>query len=359
MAENKNLFGRLTRLFRSGPVVKRNVLRQRDSKTSTAFETFRKNQSQVYSAAMSAYGTYDRMARYSDFSEMEYTPEIASALDIYAEESVAADENGKTLHIYSENSKIREILTELFYDTLNVEFNMTAWVRNLVKYGDFFLFNDVHPQYGVINAYPLPISEIEREEGFDREDPMAVRFRWVTQGNQVLENWQISHMRLLGNDAFLPYGSSVLEPARRIWRQLILLEDAMLVYRIVRAPERRVFKIDVGNVPPEDIANYMEQAQSSLKRSPVVDKSTGKVDLRYNPLSVDEDYFIPVRGSESGTDIITLAGGTVAAGSWITCSASGTGIAVSSGEYIFGKAITGVASGSVFQLLVQHNGYRG
>jgi hypothetical protein len=312
MAENQNLFGRLTRLFRSGPVVKRNVLRQRDSKTSTAFETFRKNQSQVYSAAMSAYGTYDRMARYSDFSEMEYTPEIASALDIYAEESVAADENGKTLHIYSENSKIREILTELFYDTLNVEFNMTAWVRNLVKYGDFFLFNDVHPQYGVINAYPLPISEIEREEGFDTEDPMAVRFRWVTQGNQVLENWQISHMRLLGNDAFLPYGSSVLEPARRIWRQLILLEDAMLVYRIVRAPERRVFKIDVGNVPPEDIANYMEQAQSSLKRSPVVDKTTGKVDLRYNPLSVDEDYFIPVRGSESGTDIITLAGGTVA-----------------------------------------------
>ena len=310
--ENQNLFGRLTRLFRSGPVVKRNVLRQTDSKTSTAFETFRKNQSQVYSAAMSAYGTYDRMARYSDFSEMEYTPEIASALDIYAEESVAADENGTTLHIYSENTKIREILNELFYDTLNVEFNMTAWVRNLVKYGDFFLFNDVHPKYGVINAYPLPISEIEREEGFDSEDPMAVRFRWVTQGNQVLENWQISHMRLLGNDAFLPYGSSVLEPARRIWRQLILLEDAMLVYRIVRAPERRVFKIDVGNVPPEDIPNYMEQAQSSLKRSSIVEKNSGKIDLRYNPLSVDEDYFIPVRGSESGTDIITLAGGTVA-----------------------------------------------
>lgn len=311
--ENQNLFQRLTRLFRSGPVVKRNVLkRSNDSKTSTAFETFRKNQSQVYSAAMSAYGTYDRMARYSDFSEMEYTPEIASALDIYAEESVAADENGKTLHIYSDNAKIREILNELFYDTLNIEFNLTAWVRNLVKYGDFFLFNDVHPDYGVINAYPLPISELEREEGFDPKDPMAVRFRWVTQGNQVLENWQVSHMRLLGNDAFLPYGSSVLEPARRIWRQLILLEDAMLVYRIVRAPERRVFKIDVGNVPPEDIPNYMEQAQSSLKRASVVDKSTGKVDLRYNPLSVDEDYFIPVRGSDSGTAIDTLGGGTMA-----------------------------------------------
>jgi hypothetical protein len=243
---------------------------------------------------------------------MEYTPEIASALDIYSEESVAGDENGRSLHIYSENVRIREVLNELFYETLNIEFNMTSWVRNLCKYGDFFLFNDVSPKYGVINCFPLPISEVEREEGFDPNDPMAVRFRWLTQGNQVLENWQVSHFRLLANDAFLPYGSSVLEPARRIWRQLILLEDAMLVYRIVRAPERRVFKVDVGNVPPEDIANYMEQVQSSLKKAPVVDKNNGRVDLRYNPLSVDEDYYIPVRGSDSGTSIETLGGGTMA-----------------------------------------------
>jgi len=314
MADNeRNLFKRLTRLFRSGPVVKRNVLRNTDKNyTSTAFDQFRKNQSQVYSNAMSAYGTYDRMARYSDFSEMEYTPEIASALDIYSEESVSADEAGKTLHIYSDNPKIKKILTELFYDTLNVEFNMTSWVRNLVKYGDCFLFNDVHPQHGVINCFPLPISEVEREEGFDPNDPMAVRFRWITQGNQVLENWQVSHMRLLGNDAFIPYGSSILEPARRIWRQMILLEDAMLVHRIVRAPDRRAFYIDVGNVPPEEVANYMEQAQTSLKRSSIVDQNTGRVDLRYNPLSVDEDYFIPVRGGDSGTKIEGIAGQTIA-----------------------------------------------
>ena len=176
MAENeRNLFKRLTRLFRSGPIVKKSVVKNVDKKyTSSAFESFRKNQSQVYTNAMSAYGTYDRMARYGDFSEMEYTPEIASALDIYSEESVSADESGKTLHIYSENSRIQEILNDLFYETLNVEFNMTSWVRNLVKYGDCFLFNDVHPNYGVINCHPLPISEIEREEGFDPNDPWIV-----------------------------------------------------------------------------------------------------------------------------------------------------------------------------------------
>ena len=315
MAENQtSLFARLTTLFRDGPSIKRRV-RSFDGKDPStggpsSLQQFRRAHSDIYSSTMSAYGSFDRMSRYSDFSEMESTPEISSALDIYSEETVSADDKGNVLHIYSENRKIRELLHTLFYDTLNVDFNLPMWVRNLCKYGDFFLFNDVSPEFGVIACYPIPISEIEREEGYDPQDPAAVRFRWMTQGNQILENWQISHFRLLGNDAFLPYGSSVLESARRIWRQLILIEDAMLVYRVIRSPERRVFYIDVGNVPPEDVPTYLEQAKNSLKREPVINKSDGRVDLRFNPMSVDEDYFIPVRGGDSGTKIDTLAGGS-------------------------------------------------
>jgi len=305
------LFSRLTQLFRNGPTIKRRVrsFKGKTPEAGSSLQQFRKSHSDVYNSTLSAYGSFDRMSRYSDFSEMEATPEISSALDIYAEETVSVDDKGNVLHIYSENRKVRDLLTTLFYDTLNVDFNLPMWVRNLCKYGDFFLFNDVSPEFGVIGCYPIPISEIEREEGFEPNDPTAVRFRWMTQGNQILENWQVTHFRLLGNDAFLPYGSSVLESARRIWRQLILIEDAMLVYRIIRAPERRVFKIDVGNVPPENVAEYLEQAKNSLKRDPVINRDDGRVDLRYNPLSVDEDYFIPVRGGESGTDITSLAGG--------------------------------------------------
>jgi len=237
------------------------------------------------------------------------TPELAAALDIYADETCAQDEKGRVLHIYSDNEKIREILEDLFYNTLNVEFNLRSWVRNLVKYGDMFLYNDVSPTHGVINAFPIPVNEIEREENYDPNDPMAVRYRWVTLGNRTLENWEVTHFRLLGNDMFLPYGSSVIEPARRIWRQLILIEDAMLVYRVVRAPERRVFYIDVANIPPESVPMYVEEQRKNLRSNQVIDRQTGRVDLRYNPLSVDEDYFIPVRGGESGTKIDTLAGG--------------------------------------------------
>ena len=309
--ENPSLFRKLTDLFRSGPVVRRKIKNlNTKSNTRSSLEVFKKAHSDVYNSTLSAYGSYDRMARYSDFSEMEATPEISSALDIYSEECVSPDVEGNVLHIYSENRMIKKILHELFYDTLNIDFNLAMWVRNLCKYGDFFLFNDIHPEYGVVNVFPIPISEMEREEGFDPEDPGAVRFRWVTQGNKMLENWQISHFRLLGNDAFLPYGSSVLEGARRVWRQLILIEDAMLVYRVIRSPERRVFYIDVGNIPPENIADYLEQAQTSLKRNAVIDKTTVQVHLRYNPLSVDEDYFLPVRGGDTGTRIDTLAGGS-------------------------------------------------
>ena len=312
----ESLFKRLTRLFRSGPVIKRKIkaldttIAVPDKTKSSGTLLFQKSLSPTYATiTANAYNLSERLMRYQDFQEMEYTPEIASAMDIYADEAVSQDDKGRVLHVFSDNEKIKEILEDLFYNVLNVEFNLRSWVRNLVKYGDFFLYNDVSPEYGVINAFPIPVNEIEREENYDQEDPFAVRFRWVTLGNRTLENWEISHFRLLGNDMFLPYGSSVIEPARRIWRQLILIEDAMLVYRVVRAPERRVFYIDVANIPTDDVPTYMEEQKRQLRTSQVVDRETSRVDLRYNPLSVDEDYFIPVRGGDTGTKIDTLQAG--------------------------------------------------
>jgi len=318
--ENKNLFQQLTRLFKSGPVVKRKIraldttIAVSDKTKSSAALLFQRSVSPTYSTiTANSYNLSERLMRYQDFQEMEYTPEIAAALDIYADETCAQDEKGRVLHVYSDNEKIKEILEDLFYNTLNVEFNLRSWARNLVKYGDFFLYNDVSPTQGVINAFPIPVNEIEREENYDREDPFAVRYRWTTMGNRTLENWEVTHFRYIGNDMFLPYGSSAIEAARRIWRQLILLEDAMLVYRVVRAPERRVFYVDVANIPPENVPMYVEEQRKNLRTNQVIDRNTGRVDLRYSPLSVEDDYFIPVRGSESGTKIDTLAGGQNAA----------------------------------------------
>jgi hypothetical protein len=240
---NDKFFQRLTRIFSSGPSVMRRV-KGFDYRSYYDNDLIRGNQG--YRApfpfgrenspfsTLGAYGILDRTARYSEFAEMETEPIIAAALNVWADEVAAGDEQGKALHLYSRNPEIKKNLEELFYDVLNVDFNLRSWARNLVKYGDFFLYLEVVPDIGVINVQPIPVNELEREEGFDASDPYSVRFKWITRGNRYLENWQVLHMRILGNDLLLPYGVSLLEPARRVYRQLQMMEDAMLVYRVER-----------------------------------------------------------------------------------------------------------------------------
>jgi hypothetical protein len=248
-----------------------------------------------------------RTERYVDFDQMEYTPEIASALDIYADEMTTYSSLSPMLNVECDNEEIKAILQSLYVNVLNIDHNLFSWCRTMCKYGDFFLYLDLDDKLGITSVIGLPTQEIERMEGEDKGNPNYVQYQWNSAG-LTFENWQVGHFRILGQDKYNPYGTSVLEPARRIWRQLTLLEDAMMAYRIVRSPERRAFYIDVGNVPPQDVEQYMQKVMTSMKRNQVVDPSTGRVDLRYNPLSIEEDYFIPVRGNSS-TKIEPVAGG--------------------------------------------------
>lgn len=334
---DETFFQRLTRLFRSGPAIRRKIKGYdyqnfydksilQNNLGSYGGGAFRKDTSPF--SMMGAYGILDRMARYAEFSAMEYQPEIATALDLYADESCSGDENGRCFHVFSDNPEVQKALEELFYETCNVDYDMRRWVRNLIKHGDFFLYTEVQPQIGVINVEPIPVNKIERDEGYDEEDPYAVRFKLTENGGKFLENWQVCHLRILANDAFLPYGTSFLESIRRVYNQLILIEDAMLVYRLVRSPERRVFYIDVAGIHPNEVPNYMEQVKEQMRATSIVDKMNGRQDLRYNPVSVDEDYFLPTRAN-SQTKIESLAGGQHVS-------------ATEDVEYIRGKMIAGL-----------------
>ena len=262
------LFKRLTRLL-SGPIVdyRTQVARQerRDdmdkyryrfrSMSGQEFKRSDNNYSQNYNMYTSAaFRNQNRAERYVDFEQMEYMPEIASALDIYADEMTTSNEYDELINISCMNLEIKTILHSLFYDVLNLEFNCFGWARSMCKYGDFFLYLDVDDKLGVTSVIGMPNNEVERLEGQDPTNPNYVQYQWNGAG-MTFENWQVAHFRILGNDRHAPYGTSVLDPARRIWRQLVLLEDAMIAYRVVRAPERRIFKIDVGNIPPQDVSH--------------------------------------------------------------------------------------------------------
>lgn len=318
MAEPKFSLSRyyrdLSRLFKSGPIQKQKIASKIAAPGSSPGQpvgtarSFLSDTNAMYNSLVGNFSAYSRMARFSDFEEMEQMPEISAALDLYAEEACAKDEKGKIFKIKSTNSVIQKTLNQLFGNILNLEFDAATWIRSFCKYGDCFLLVDHHPDYGVLGLYPLPVNEIEREEGFDKENPLAFRFRWTTKGNKVLENWQILHLRMPGNDRYHPYGASVIDAARRPYRQITLLEDAVMVYRIVRAPERRAFYIGVGNTAPQDIPAFMEKVKNQLKTNSIVG-SDGKIDYRFNALNVLEDYFLPTRGEGDGTRIDPLPGG--------------------------------------------------
>ena len=266
----------------------------------------------------SIYYETTRLASYADFEGMEFFPEIAAALDIMMEESTTLNSSNKMINIFSESRRVRRILEDLFFNRLDIHTSLPMWTRNVCKYGDDFLFLNIDSEEGITGVKQLPNIEISRKEneGFGENSMNAetdkynpVKFVWG-QRDIEFNAWQIAHFRLLGDDRRLPYGTSMLEKARRIWKQLLLSEDAMLIYRVTRAPERRIFKIYVGNIDEKDVPAYVNNIANNFKRSPVIDQNTGQIDTRYNQMAQDQDYFIPVRDPNAPSPIDTLAGAT-------------------------------------------------
>lgn len=262
-----------------------------------------------------------RVGSYSDFETMEFYPEISATLDIFMEESTTPNDKGDVINIYSSSSRVKTILEDLFMNRLDIHTSLPMWARNLCKYGDNFVHLNIDNKNGIIGVRQLPNFEIERRENDIRgiispaqlQDLNAddkrnkTKFFWK-RNDMSFESWQIAHFRLLGDDRKLPYGTSFLEKARRIWKQLILAEDAMLVYRVTRAPERRVYKVFVGNIDNEDVGAYVDDIANRFKRAPLIDPQTGQMDVRYNQLGIDQDIFIPVRDENASTPIDTLPG---------------------------------------------------
>ena len=328
---DKSLFGRLQRLFSTNVIV-RNVggKKLKIADTDKIQHIAKNNLIDRFQKLYSGYGasvTSDavhkkalRLGLFKDYESMDSDGIVSSALDIYADESTMKSEYGSVLEITTDNDNIKSILQNLFYDVLNIEFNLWPWVRNMCKYGDFFLQLEINEKYGITNVAPLSAYDVARVEGLDENNPHYVKFVLEQGGDQhsaystqkphqmELENFEVAHFRLLSDSNFLPYGKSMIEQGRKVWKQLSLMEDAMMIHRIMRAPEKRVFQIDIGNIPPAEVDNYMQKILNKMKKTPIIDQATGEYNLKYNMQNITEDFFLPVRGGDSGTRIESLPG---------------------------------------------------
>ena len=340
---DKSLFTRLKRLFSTDVIIRNeggnlrvmdvNKIQQTgEFETNSLVDRFNR----VWTnSGTSIYGYQSTMnyqtlrpQLYSDYDAMDTDAIIASALDIVADECTLKNENGEVLQIRSSDEDVQQILYNLFYDVLNIEFNMWPWVRNMLKYGDFFLKLEIAEKIGVYNVIPYTAFHIERQDGYDRDNPASIRYRFDPNGVEMastygyynvpnsgdqanaifIDNYEMAHFRLLTDLNFLPYGRSYLEPARKLFKQYTMMEDAMLIHRIVRAPEKRIFYINVGNIAPNEVENFMQKTISKMKRTPYIDQETGDYNLKYNMQNLLEDFYIPVRGNDQATKIDNLGG---------------------------------------------------
>ena len=334
MADNQTLFSRLRKLFSTDVIIRNvggNQLKVVDTEhiqsdgnieTNRRVDRFSRMFSTIpgYSYNHGQLQLYTRLELFRDYEAMDTDSIISSALDIYADECTAKNEFGDVLTIKSTNDKVQKVLHNLFYDVMNIEFNLWPWIRNSIKYGDFFLHLNIAEKYGVVGVDPISPYEMIREENFDPENPHRVRFKRdytaLTSKSHVAsykeaetyENYEIAHFRLITDTNFLPYGRAIIEPTRKVWKQIVLMEDAMLIHRIMRAPDKRIYKIDIGNIPPNEVDAFMESMISKMKKVPYMDPETGQYNLKYNMQNLLEDFYLPVRGSESGTTIEPLAG---------------------------------------------------
>jgi len=336
------LFDNLKRLF-SSDVVIRNVggdeLRVIDTDRIQSLGTLQTNAlvdrfTKIYTT--SGAGIYNvnnvynyqtlRVQLYTDYEAMDTDAIVASALDIIADECTLKNEHGEMLHIRSADENIQKILYNLFYDVLNIEFNLWSWSRNMCKYGDFYLKLEIAEKFGVYNVIPFSAYSIIREEGTDTKNPTYVRFKYdptsvsgittpqtqyalgTATSDIYFENYEMAHFRLISDVNYLPYGRSYLEPGRKIFKQMVLMEDAMLIHRIVRAPEKRIFYMNVGAIPPNEVEAFMQKTVQKLKKVPYIDPQTGQYNLKYNMMNMMEDFYIPVRGNDQSTRIDTAKG---------------------------------------------------
>ena len=340
---DKGIFSRLQRLFSTDVIVRNvgdNQLKVTDSSKIQATGELETNSlvdryNRIYSTnPTSLYGQqfnmnyqYLRPQLYSEYDTMDQDAIIASALDIIADESTLKNDMGEVLQIRSANEDIQKILYNLFYDVLNIEFNLWSWTRQMCKYGDFFLKLEIAEKFGVYNVIPYTAYHISREEGYNPENPADVRFLYSPDGlanpssgmytmpNQQkqnggihFDNYEMAHFRLLADTNYLPYGRAYLEPARKLFKQYTLMEDAMLIHRIARAPEKRIHYINVGSIPPNEVDAFMQKTITNMKRTPYIDQKTGEYNLKYNMQNMMEDFYIPVRGNDTSTRIDTTKG---------------------------------------------------
>lgn len=283
---------------------------------------------------------HDLLSRFIDYEEMDDYPEISAAIDIFADDASQPDTHLKrTIWVTSPDQTTEDVLNDLYHKTLRMDEEIWEIARTLVKYGNDYEeilvtsegvkgLNFLAPPtvrriegprgelYGFIQDFkgrfgysPAEFQQIMANRAAMQQGAGALQGGAGFNGSDrltALEDWEVVHFRLRGKHRRSVYGYSQLEAARWIWKRLMLIEDSALIYRLQRAPERYAFYVDIGDLPPQEALAYVNRVRQQHRKKKYVNPQTQKLDLKFDPMSQDEDFFIPVRQGVEGTRIEVL-----------------------------------------------------
>jgi len=253
-----------------------------------------------YNSFMNNYSSrvQNKMFLTYEYDLMERDPIISRALTLLAQQSCLTDLQDEMMHINCENERVKASLEHLFYQILNIDTLLPMWTRQMLKYGDCYVYLDLQEGIGVTDAVTLGSGDVERIEDETRGEVT----KFVIQNiSEDLNEEFILHFRHVLSVEFLPYGVSLLESIRKYWKMMTLLEDFMMVYYLLRSVNQRVFKVDVGAIEPQSVPNFIEQLKILYKKKPLINSDTGDYDMLYDPLSAIEDIILPVRDGYENT----------------------------------------------------------
>lgn len=279
----------------------------------------------------------DLVSKYQDYEQMDQYPEINATLDLFADDATVQNVlTGKSLWYEAPDESIQDMMNEMLDKQIRIEEDLWNLTRDTCKYGNCYTEIIAVDRKGVMELKQLPTTQVRRVQdrlGFCYGfifDPMC-GFMVDTQGFQnrlkarsvnpikdllsinssdlvqVYEPWEMVHFKMKGNSPQDPYGNAVIEGARYAWRRLTMMEDAMIVYKLTRSPQRYAFYVDVGDVPPREAKKLLNDVKNEFKKTKYIDES-GKISFRYNPLSQDEDIFLAVRKEKRSTEVEVLSG---------------------------------------------------
>ena len=313
-------------------------------------------------------GNPNRIERYGQYNTMDNDSEVNAALDILAEFCTQKNkENNTPFQIQFNNAATNaeiQILGQYLKQWCKInefETRMFKIIRNIFKYGDQFfirdpetkkwfhvdpanltkiivnesegkrpeqyIIRDLNISYETLSATKINTTNAYgpggNQPGYQTLDqkymtgrtPDASTSRFMNESNETAVNAEhIVHVSLSeGLDNNFPFGNSLLESIFKVYKQKELLEDAIIIYRVQRAPERRVFYVDVGNMPSHLAMQFVERVKTEIHQRRIPSKTgggTNVIDSTYNPLSINEDYFFPQTAEGRGSKVETLPGGT-------------------------------------------------